>query len=190
MIPFEEEASLTETEEVARSMLDTNWDNVIRTSPAILKDFEQRYPKACDLVSQRITNQGVEDLGNLFRPGVPDFLAFDDSGDYLFVEVKGEKDGLRHTQLKWIKDFQKVNCQIWFTDSNQQVQEKMSSDKLDSYSFKQASKDRGDAEIKSGKSSFVNVQLPETLAAIMNLEQGDRVSWSIKNRSELLLDTD
>lgn len=190
MIPFEEEASLTKTEEVVESMLESNWDNVIRTSPAVLKDFEEKYPKACDLVSQKIANQGVEKIGELFRPGVPDFLAFDDNGDYLFVEVKGEKDGLRHTQLKWIKDFQEANCQIWFTDSNQSVQEKMSSDKLHAYSFKEASKDKGEAEVRHGENSFVNIQLPKTLAAIMDIEEGDRVSWSIKNRSKLLLDTD
>jgi hypothetical protein len=190
MIPFEEEASLTKTEEVVESMLESNWDNVIRTSPAVLKDFEEKYPKACDLVSQKIANQGVEKIGDLFRPGVPDFLAFDDNGDYLFVEVKGEKDGLRHTQLKWIKDFKEANCQIWFTDSNESVQEKMSSDKLDSYSFKEASKDRGETEVRPGENSFVNIQLPKTLAAIMDMEKGDRVSWSIKNRSKLLLDTD
>ncbi len=98
MIPFENEASLTPTEEAAREVMESNWENVIRTSPAVLEDFQEKYPKACELVSRKVEEEGVEGLGNVFRPGVPDFLAFDDDGSYCFIEVKGEGDGLRHSQ--------------------------------------------------------------------------------------------
>lgn len=188
MIPFENEASLTPTEEAAREVMESNWDNVIRTSPAVLKDFQQRFPKACELVSRKVEEKGVEGLGNVFRPGVPDFLAFDDDGSYCFIEVKGEGDGLRHSQLKWLKDFQDLETEIWFTDSNEKVTEKMDADKLEAYTLR--SSDRaGEAEVKDGEDGFVNVQLPQTLAAIVDLEEDDSIQWKIKNRTELILDT-
>jgi|GEM_PF-528025 len=190
MIPFEREVSLTETEEVVESILESNWDYVVRTSPGVLTDFEQRFPKICELVSIKASEDGVEDLSSVFIPGVPDFMGFDDNGEYVFVEVKGEGDGLRHTQLKWFMKFQGLNSEIWFTDSNDSVTEKMDSDNLKSYTFDRASKDKGEAEVRSGEDSFVNIQLPETLAAVMSLEEGDKVSWSIKDRSRLILDTD
>ena len=124
MIPFENEASLTPTEEAAREVMESNWENVIRTSPAVLEDFQEKYPKACELVSRKVEQEGIEGLGNVFRPGVPDFLAFDDDGSYCFIEVKGEGDGLRHSQLKWLKDFQDLETEIWFTDSNDKVTER------------------------------------------------------------------
>jgi hypothetical protein len=123
---------------------------------------------------------------------VPDFLAFDDNGNYVFIEVKGGGDGLRHSQLKWFKDFQEVNSEIWFTDSNDHVTQKMDSDNLEAYSLaKPDSADRGEAEVEnSSEKGFLNVQIPKTLAAMMNLEEGDKVSWSIQSRSILELDTD
>jgi hypothetical protein len=36
----------------------------------------------------------------------------------------------------------------------------------------------------------LNVHLSEALAAVMNLEKGDRVSWKVLERSKLELDID
>lgn len=187
-----ENRRITDVEEVARQVLESNWDNVLRTTPNAIKEFEEMFPHVCELVSRRVAEQGVEDLGNVFRPGVPDFLAFDDDGDHRFVEVKGEGDGLRHSQLKWFKDFREIDAEIWFADSNDGITEKMDSEKLNSYSLKKPeTANTGEAEVRdSGEEGFLDVQLPETLAAVMQLEEGDRVSWSIRDRSVLELETD
>ncbi|AOV94897.1 hypothetical protein AQV86_03150 [Nanohaloarchaea archaeon SG9] len=188
MIPFEEKPGLTPTEKAAREVLESNWDNVIRTSPGVMEDFQEKFPKACDLVSEKVRREGVEDLGNVFRPGIPDFLAFDDNGDYCFVEVKGEGDGLRHSQLKWLKDFREIRTEILFTDSNEKVTDKMDAENIEAYSFR--SSDRaGEASVQDGKDGFKKVQIPETLSAIVKLEEGDSVQWRLKNRTELILDT-
>ena len=181
---------ITSIEEVARQVLVSNWDNVLRTTPRAIEKFEEDYPRACELVSEKVRNEGVENLGSVFRPGVPDFLGFDDDGDYLFVEVKGEGDGLRHSQLKWFRDFGQLRSQIWFTDSNDGVKEKMETDRLDSYSLSSAASDRGEAEIREGEEGFLHVEIPQTLAAAMGLKKGDRVNWKTVDRSSLQLDTD
>lgn len=183
---------ITDTEEIGRDIIDSNWDNVLRTTPLAIQKFEDEYPKACELVSRKVREEGVENLGNVFRPGVPDFLGFNDNGEYKFVEVKGEGDGLRHSQLKWFKDFQGLNSEIWFADSNEGVTEKMKSDSLEAYSLKKPdSENNGEAEVRrSNEKDFLNVQIPRTLAAVMNLEVGDSVDWSILDRSHLELDTD
>jgi hypothetical protein len=182
---------ITDTEEVARRILESNWDNVLRTTPRAIEHFEENFPHVCELVSRKVQEKGVEELGNVFRPGVPDFLAFDDNGDYRFVEVKGGGDGLRHSQLKWFRDFQEIDAEIWFTDSNNSVTEKMDSDRLNAYSLKKPeTADSGGARIEdSDKQGFLNIQIPETLAAVMNLESGDSVSWSVLDESKLELDT-
>lgn len=186
-----EERKITDTEEIARQILESNWDNVLRTTPKAIEKFEELFPHICELVNQKLSSQDIE-LGNVFRPGVPDFLAFDDDGSYRFVEIKGEGDGLRHSQLKWFRDFQEINSEIWFTDSNEGVTEKMHANNLDSYSLKKPdTANTGEAEVKTDdEEGFMSVQLPETLAAVMNLEPGDRVGWNIRNRSKLELDTD
>lgn len=187
-----EERKITDTEKIARDKLEANWDNVLRTTPRAIEQFEQVYPNVCEAVNREVQQQGAKGLGNAFRPGVPDFLGFDDDGEYIFVEVKGEGDGLRHSQLKWFKDFQQLNSEIWFTDSNDGITEKMNSDKLNAYSLKTSgSRSRGDSEVTgSERHGYLNVQLPETLAAVMELEEGDRVNWEVRNRSKLELDTD
>jgi hypothetical protein len=185
-----EDRKITDTEEVARRTLESNWDNVLRTTPRAIEHFEENFPHVCELVSKKVQERGVEDLGNVFRPGVPDFLAFDDNGDYRFVEVKGEADGLRHSQLKWFRDFRELEAEIWFTDSNDGVTEKMNSDRLNSYSLKKPdSANSGEAEVMDAEEGFHSVQIPETLAAVMNLEPGDSVSWSVIGGSKLELDT-
>ncbi len=183
---------ITSTEEIALDKIEANWDNYLRTTPRAIEQFEEEYPHLCDIVNQKVRQEGVENLGTIFRPGVPDFLAFDDNGDYTFIEVKGEGDGLRHSQLKWLKDFRDVNCEIWFTDSNEGITEKMNSDKLEAYSLaRPSSTNRGKAEIEeSGRRGFLSIQIPETLAAMMDLEKGNSVNWSIKNRSTLELNTE
>lgn len=182
---------ITGTEKVARKIIESNWDNLLRTTPNAIEEFEKEYPKLCETVNRKVQQEGIKGLSNVFRPGVPDFLAFDDNGEYRFIEVKGEGDGLRHSQLKWFRDFQEINAEIWFTDSNDGITEKMNSDNLEAYTLKKPeTADSGNAEVKaSGEKNFVNVQLPETLAAVMNLEVGDRVSWSLKDETTLELDT-
>jgi hypothetical protein len=186
-----EDRKITDTEEVARRILESNWDNVLRTTPRAIEHFEENFPHVCELVSRKVRERGVEDLGNVFRPGVPDFLAFDDNGDYRFVEVKGEGDGLRHSQLKWFRDFRELEAEIWFTDSNDGVTEKMNSDRLNSYSLKKPdTANSGEAKVRDSEEGYLGVQIPKTLAAVMNLEEGDRVSWSVLDGSKLELDTD
>lgn len=187
-----EERKITDTEKIARDIIEANWDNLLRTTPRAIEKFEEEFPKACEIVSRKAQEEGVDNLGNVFRPGIPDFLAFNDNGEYTFVEVKGEGDGMRHSQLNWFRDFNELNCEIWFTDSNEGITEKMNSEKLNAYSLKNPeTADKGEAEVKkSERENFLNVQIPETLAAVMNLEEGDRVSWSIRDRSKIELDTD
>lgn len=186
-----EERKITDTEEVARDIIESNWDNVLRTTPNAIEEFEEKYPKACEIVNRKVQEQGVQDLGNVFRPGVPDFLGFNDNGEYSFIEVKGGGDGLRHSQLKWFRDFKEINAEIWFTDSNEGVTEKMNSDKLEAYTLKSPeTANTGEADVKaSEEKGFLNVQIPETLAAVMDLSEEDSVSWSVRNKSKLELDT-
>lgn len=187
-----EDRKITNTEKIARDIIESNWDNVLRTTPLAIEKFEEKYPRACEVVNRKAEEHGVENLGNVFRPGVPDFLGFDDNGEYVFIEVKGEGDGLRHSQLKWFRDFGELNSEIWFTDSNEGITEKMNSDKLNAYSLKKPeTANSGNAEVKnSADNGFLSVQIPETLAAVMNLEEGDRISWSVVDRSKLELNTD
>jgi|AntRauMinimDraft_2_1070382.scaffolds.fasta_scaffold00008_29 hypothetical protein len=183
---------VTDTEKIAWDKIDANWDNFLRTTPKAIEEFENKYPRICEIVSQKVKGEGVEDLTNVFRPGVPDFLAFDDNGEYVFIEVKGGGDGLRHSQLKWFRDFQQLNAEIWFTDSNEHITQKMDSENLEAYSLaKPDSANRGQSSVESSnQEGFLSVQIPETLAAMMNMEEGDKVSWSIQNRSVLELNTD
>lgn len=183
---------ITDTEKIGLDKIESNWDNFLRTTPAAIEQFQEEYPKVCEIVSRKVRREGVEDLGTIFRTGVPDFLAFDDNGDYTFIEVKGEGDGLRHSQLRWFKDFRGVNAEIWFTDSNKHVTEKMNAENLEAYSLsKPKTANRGEAEIEeSDRNGFLSVQMPETLAAMMQLGEGDKISWSIQDRSTLELDTD
>lgn len=185
------ERKITDVEEIARGRIESNWDNLLRTTPNAIKEFEKSYPKLCGEVNRRVQEIGIEDIGNVFRPGVPDFIAFNDNGEYLFVEVKGEGDGLRHSQLKWFRDFPELNAEIWFADSNEGITEKMKSDKLQAYSLKNPdTANTGDAEVVECEyEGFLNVQLPETLAAMMNVEEGSKVSWNVLDRSRLELDT-
>lgn len=183
---------ITDTEEVARQILETNWENVLRATPRKIEEFSNEFPKICEEVYRRVKEQGLEGLSNIFRPGVPDFLAFNDDGDYLFVEVKGEGDGLRHSQLKWFRDFSGINCEIWFTDSNEGVTEKMDSNSLEAYSLRDpvTDEENGAEVIESERKGFNAVQIPETLAAMMDLENGDNIQWEVEDRSMLRLDTD
>lgn len=183
---------VTDTETIAYEIIESNFDNLLRTTPRAIEEFEEQYPKLCDLVSQKVRNQGVKKLGNVFRPGVPDFLGFNNDGSYKFVEVKGEGDGLRHSQLKWLKDFKDLNVEIWFADSNEGITEKMKSDKLNMYSLRSPeTKGEKGVEVKEGsRKGFLQIELPETLAAVMDLETGDNVKWNVVDRSKLQLNTD
>ena len=184
MIPFEEEPGLTPVEQRAQEKLEANWQHVIRATPGIKEDFQERFPELSKQVNEKIRED--TEPGNLFRPGIPDFLAFNDSGHYKFVEVKGEGDGLRHSQLKWINDFQGINLEIWYADSNESATQKIKGG-LDAYSLKDAGK-TGQASIR--EEDQLLVELPESLASIMELEPGHGVSCKIKYRSRLILETD
>lgn len=186
-----EDRKITDVELIARDRIEGNFDNVLRTTPRAIEKFEEEHPNICEIVNRKVQEQGVEDLGNVFRPGVPDFLGFNEDGEYRFIEVKGGGDGLRHSQLKWFKDFRDLKAEIWFADSNEGITEKLDSDKLNMYSLKNKSGERGDVEVqKSVGDDFLSVQLPKTLAAVMELKPGDKVNWSVGDRSTLELDTD
>lgn len=186
-----EERKITDTEKIAQDKIESNFDYVLRTTPRAIEKFEEEHPDICEIVNRKVQEQGVENLGNVFRPGVPDFLGFNEDGSYRFIEVKGGGDGLRHSQLKWFRDFRDLKCEIWFTDSNEGITEKMKSDKLELYSLKTGSVNTGEAKVEeSSRESFLSVQIPETLAAMMELDSGDKVNWSVKDRKTLELDTD
>ena len=186
MIPFEEEASLTESEEYVESVLKRRWDHVVRATSGVLDDIGERYPTVSDRVSESIREDIEQGMSQVFRPGVPDFIAFDDSGDYLFVEVKSSQDGLRHTQLKWLKDFQGINCEIWFSEHEKDY-EKIEASDFGSYSLRDK---RGDSEheVKETEDGLA-VELSEELASITGLKSGDKVSWRLKSKDELILDS-
>lgn len=184
MIPFEEEASLTETEGYVEGLLRSQWDYVVRSTPGVKEDLEGKFPELSSEVSRRIVDDSDSRFSNIFRPGVPDFMAFDDSGDYLFVEAKSESDNLRHSQLKWLRDFSGVNVEIWFADSDRDV-EKLGEEELNSYGFQDVKKDSSDRKVEEG----LKVELPEDFSAILGLEEGDSVNWRLKSSDELILDT-
>lgn len=188
MIPFEKEPSLNETEEYIETVLNRNWDNVVRSTPGIAEDLKGRYPQLSETVSRNIRKDTEQDLDNLFGTGVPDFLVFDDNGEYLFVEVKSSEDNLRHTQLKWIRDFEGVNMEIWFAETPGEINDKLNSSNFDAYGFqdKKGSKSKNLVKKQKGK---LMVELPKELASISNLNEGDSIEWRLKSKDELILDT-
>lgn len=182
---------ITDVELVARDRIESNFDHVLRTTPTAIQKFEAENPDLCELVNRKVQQQGVKKLGEVFRPGIPDFLGFNDDGSYCFIEVKGEGDGLRHSQLKWFRDFRDLDSEIWFADSNDGITEKLDSDRLEMYSLKSRSGMDGEVEVRnSEQDGFLEVQIPETLASAMELGAGDKVDWSVKNRNRLELETD
>jgi hypothetical protein len=183
MIPFEREASLNETEEYVESLLESNWDHVIRSTPGIREDLEGRFPELSEVISRKIKEDSETDFSSIFRPGVPDFLAFDDSGEYLFVEAKSENDSLRHSQLKWLRDFSGINFEIWFADTEKEV-ERIDEDDFQAYGFQDVKKDTSERKVEEGR----KVEIPEDLAAVTGLEEGDSVDWRLKSSDELILD--
>ena len=184
MIPFEREASLSETEEYVEGLLQGRWDNVVRSTPGIKEDLQGRFPELSETISRKIREDTESEFSSVFRPGVPDFLVFDDTGEYLFVEVKSGEDGLRHTQLKWLRDFRGVNMEIWFAD-NRSI-EKLDEEDFGSYGFSDVGKDSGYRPERIEDSLMVEV--PEELAAITGLDEDTEVDWRLKNKDELILD--
>lgn len=182
---MERKEELTPVENLARDRLETRFDEVLRCTPNAIERFSDEQPKLADQVSKKAQEAGLE-LGNVFRPGVPDFLGVQETGEYLFVEVKGAGDGLRHSQLKWLRDFGDLDTEIWFVNSNDGVTERMDSSRLESYSLK----DRAGAgsEVVETKDGLA-VQIPESLAASMGLSAGDRADWNVLDSSSLRLDT-
>jgi len=186
MIPFENEASLTESESYCESMLDRKWDYVVRATSGVLDDIGGRYPKVAEEVNREIKEDVGTEISNVFRPGVPDFIAFNEDGEYLFVEVKSSDDGLRHTQLKWLRDFQGINCEIWFSEHEKDY-EKLDTENFRAFSFQNK---RGDSNYRVAEyDEELVVELPEELASITGLETGDKISWRLKSKDELVLDT-
>jgi VRR-NUC domain. len=181
----EQRDKLTPVENLALDKLDTQFDEVIRCTPNAIDGFSERFPSLADRVSSRAQRHGVE-LGNVFRPGVPDFLGVQETGEYLFVEVKGAGDGLRHSQLKWLRDFRDLEVEVWFVDSNDGATERMNSSRLDAYSLKDKTGTGSEVvEVESG----LAVQIPGSLAASVQLSAGDKADWSVVDSSTLELDT-
>ena len=185
MIPFENQPSLTESEEYVEELLEADWDNVVRSTPGIKEDLKGRYPEIAEIISRKIKQDTSSEFSNIFRPGVPDFLAFSDSGEYLFVEVKSSDDGLRSTQLKWLRDFQGVNMEIWFADERDI--DKLSEEDFSSYGFRDVKNDGSSYEVKSDRDGLW-VELPDELAAITGIDEDGSVEWRLKSSDELILD--
>ncbi|QGA80618.1 VRR-NUC domain-containing protein [Candidatus Nanohalobium constans] len=188
MIPFEKQASLTPSEEYAQELLEANWEQVVRTTPGMLEDLQERFPKVCETLSREIRADAQKDISNIFKPGVPDFLAFNQKGEYKFVEIKTDGDGLRHTQLKWLKDFREVNAEIWFT-RKKEVEDKLDTENIGAYTFQDRKGENSEDEITEEVGSKYLVELPKTLASILGLSKEDSVEWRLKNKNELILDS-
>ena len=188
MIPFEKEASLTASEEYAEELLESNRDHVVRTTPGMLEDLEKQYPKICEVISREVREDAEKDITDIFRPGVPDFLAFDDTGEYRFIEVKTKGDGLRSTQLEWLRDFSHVNAEIWFT-RQEEVEKKLDTGEINAYSFQDRKGENSRDRIIKEKDSKYLVELPKTLASILGLGEKDTVKWRLKSKDELILDS-
>lgn len=187
MIPFENQPSLNDTEQYVEELLRSNWDNVVRSTPGIKQDLEGRYPKLSETISRKIKEDTNSDFSNIFRPGVPDFLAFDNTGNYLFVEAKSDNDSLRHTQLKWLRDFKGINMEIWFADNEKDI-DKVDETDLGAYGFQDVKRDSSKTRVEEDKDNL-KVIIPDELAAITKLSENDSVKWRLKNSDELILDT-
>lgn len=188
MIPFENERSLTESEEYARSILESDWEYVVRCTSGVKEDLEGRFPEVAEQVSRNIVEDTETEFSSIFRPGVPDLMAFNDSGEYLFVEVKNPDDGLRSTQLRWLRDFEGVNAEIWFADSENEITDDIDTENVSAFSFRDR-KGSGESRVKEGSKGFLDVELPETLASVVGLKSGEEVSWRLKSKTELVLDS-
>lgn len=188
MIPFEKESSLTPSEEYAETILESNWDHVVRTTPGMLEDLEEKYPQICEVISREVREDAEKDISNIFRPGVPDFLAFDETGEYRFVEIKTDGDGLRHTQLKWMRDFNHVNAEIWFTKQDE-VEKQLDTENIQAYTFQDKKGESSENKITEEKDSKYLIELPKTLASVLGLSKKDSVNWRLKSKNELILDS-
>ena len=187
MIPFEDEYSLTGSEKRARQILEANWDYVVRSTSGMRKDLEQRYPDPSELLNRNIREDIRDGEKSIFRAGIPDFFAFDESGDYKFVEVKSGDDGLRHTQLRWLRDFRGINAEIWFA-KNKKIEDELDAENVQAYTFKDRKGERSEKTVRRQRDSLV-VELPETLASILGLSEDDPVDWRLKSDTELILDS-
>lgn len=190
MIPFERETSLTASEEYVKSILESNWTYVVRSTPAIKEDLKGRFPKVSEQVSRQIQKDvGRKDFNEVFSSGIPDFLAFDDDGSYVFVEVKSSEDGLRHTQLNWIRRFQGINVEIWFAKSSESIEDKISGESFSAYTFREKKGDNSDNKIVDESGGSFLVELPKDLGSVIGLSMGDSFSWKLKSKDELILDS-
>jgi hypothetical protein len=188
VIPFEKEAELTASEEYAQELLEANWSHAVRTTPGMRKDLEEKYPRICEIISRKIQEDTRGEFSNVFRAGIPDFLAFNDKGKYKFVEVKSGEDGLRHTQLKWLRDFKGINAEIWFT-KNEEIEQKLDTETIQAYTFQDKKGEKSENKVVEEKGSKYLVELPKTLASIIGLSEKDSVEWKLKNKNELTLDS-
>jgi len=185
MIPFENQPSLNKTERRVEELLEARWDHVVRSTSGIKEDLEGRFPELSEIISRKIVDDTGSGFSDVFRPGVPDFLAFSDTGEYIFVEAKSDSDNLRHTQLKWLRDFQGVNMEIWFADSEKDI-EKLDEEDLNAYGF-QDIKTNSKHRVRKDKDTLL-IEVPDELAAIIGLDKGDEIDWRLKSDDELILD--
>jgi len=188
MIPFEKEASLTASEEYAQELLEANWGHAVRTTPGMMKDLEEKFPKICEVISQKIREDTESKFSNVFRTGVPDFLVFNSKGDYKFVEVKNGDDGVRHTQLKWLRDFSGINAEIWFAEK-EKIEEKLDTKNVQAYTFQDQKGSKSENLVAEEKDSKYLVELPKNLTSILGLSENDCVEWRLKSKDELILDS-
>lgn len=187
MIPFEKQPSLNQTEKRVEELLNSQWSYVIRSTPGIKEDLEGRFPELSETVSRNIMEDTESKFSDVFCPGVPDFLAFSDTGDYLFVEAKSDNDNLRHTQLRWLRDFKGLNMEIWFAEYEKDI-EKLEEGDLVAYGFQDVDS-ASKIEVEEDNSGNLSIEITRELAAITGLDEGERADWRLKNEDELILDT-
>lgn len=178
--------NLTDTETFVLRHLENSWENAVRCTPAVrdrIESNEDRHQRrVLEMIESDKTNQKP-----VFTPGVPDFLAFN-SAEYLFVEAKGEGDGLRHTQLRWIMNNSELETEIWFTENNNQISDKLSSKDVKSYTFDDLKHKKDSCKV-SKEDDSMKVEIPVTMAQMLGLEDGSEVSWKIIDGYQAKIDS-
>jgi|APHM01.1.fsa_nt_gi VRR-NUC domain. len=178
--------SLTDTETFVLRHLENSWENVLRCTPAARERLHPDKNSSHKHVLQMI-EEDKDNQKPVFTPGVPDFLAFN-TEEYLFIEAKGEGDGLRHTQLRWLMDNKNLRTEICFTEDNKQISSKLSSEDVSSYTFGDLKHKKDGCKVSMDGGS-ATVEIPVSMAEMLGLEDGSQISWEVVDGYQAKLDS-
>jgi len=77
---------------------------------------------------KRIESECTVSFDDVMRKGVPDFMvARKDKRKLSFVEVKSAGDGLRHSQLRWMRLFDDAAVKVAYVERSQKLREEVRS---------------------------------------------------------------